>query len=105
MDNMDNNMWAFGSYKLNSCKEKLVKNSSVAIEVGDIVVGYKFYRNGRPVPLHKFDYMSQPIGVVVSEAHHAKYDQDVIVVVWKGDDTTRTNYIKNNASAYLIKLS
>ena len=96
--------WALGSYGINTYKEKLVKESP-PIEVGDIVVGCKFYRNGRPIPLHKFDYMSQPIGIVVGEKYHQRYEEDVIVVVWKGDDTTRTNYIKKNASAYLIKLS
>jgi len=97
--------WAVGYATIqNNYREKLIKESPL-IGIGDIVVSIKFYSNGRPVPFHKFDYLSQITGIVVSEEYSERFKEDVIIVIWKGDSTTRTNYIKKNAAAYLIKLS
>jgi hypothetical protein len=100
-------LWAAGSVgPTNRYREQMLKVND-PIVVGDIVAPFRFYRNGRPVPKHKFDYLSEPkkIGVVISEFMNERYGDITIVVKWNDEPARVTNYIKGQAPQYLVKLS
>jgi hypothetical protein len=82
-------------------------NNTTPIHVGDIVAQLKYYRNGKPIKSHKFDYTDSSlstIGVVVAELYHEYHKTTCIKVRWN-NGTKDGIYVKDNATAYLIKLS
>lgn len=90
-------------------KSKLsnLNKTKVSIEIGDIVAQLKYYRNGKPIPPHKFDYKDTShsiIGIVIAQYHHSYYNTDCIKVKWY-NGTKDGIYVKHSASAYLTKLS
>jgi hypothetical protein len=96
--------WAVGANMTSAYKKKLVSDGPL-IQVGDIVAPYKYYRNGRPVPAHKFNYIAGSVGVVIDEHQNKVYDEATLVVMWNGDSNHTTNYIKSQAAGFLVKLS
>ena len=105
---MDDSSFVLGLHKYQSrIKEQMAKQYA-PLNVGDIVAVWKYYRNGKPIQPHKYDYKNNEhstIGVVVAERQHDIYNTSVLIVKWTNKIQKDGIYVKDTSGSYLVKLS
>lgn len=98
------NPYILGIPSVASATRKQLMNKFPPLEVGDMVAAFRFYKNGKPIMPHKYDYLADSIGIVVEEFEHELYHDTAIKVRWTKSNKV-TTYMKITSGSYLVKLS